>query len=86
MGNLMNDDFPFFFCSVIISMQALTNVSSVCVREAPWPSESMAQIASLLLEYHANPDAQDCAGYTPLQRAIECKNEEVFTILLTNPV
>ena len=46
----------------------------------------MAQIASLLLEYHANPDAQDAAGYTPLQRALECKNEEVFTILLTNPV
>ena len=56
------------------------------MREAPWPSESMAQIASLLLEYHANPDAQDAAGYTPLQRALEHKNEEVFTILLTNPV
>lgn len=66
--------------------QALTNVSSVSVREAPWPSESMAQIASLLLEYHANPDSQDSAGYTPLQRAVEYKNEEVFTILLTNPV
>ena len=66
--------------------QALTNVSSVPVREAPWPSESMAQIASLLLEYHANPDAQDATGCTPLQRALQCKNEEVFTILLTNPV
>lgn len=66
--------------------QALTNVSSASVREAPWPSESMAQIASLLLEYHANPDSQDADGCTPLQRALECMNEEVFTILLTNPV
>ena len=44
----------------------------------------MAAIASLLLEYHANPDAQDSSGYTPLQRAIECGNEDVFTILLSN--
>ena len=65
---------------------ALTNVSSVTVKQAPWPSESMAPIASLLLEYHANPDAQDASGYTPLQRAIECKNEDVFAILLSNQV
>ena len=67
-------------------LQALTNVSSVSVREAPWPSETMAQIASLLLEYHANPDSQDAGGYTPLQRTVECKNEDVFTILLANPM
>lgn len=73
-------------CLSPLFSQALTHVSAVSVREAPWPSESMAQIASLLLEYHANPDSQDAAGYTPLQRALECKNEEVFTILLANPV
>lgn len=61
-------------------------MSAVSVREAPWPSESMAQIASLLLQYNANPDSQEAGGYTPLQRAIECRNEEVFTILLANPV
>lgn len=44
----------------------------------------MAQIASLLLEYHANPDSQDISGCTPLQRAIECRNEEVFNVLLNN--
>lgn len=64
--------------------KALTNVSSVAVKEAPWPCESMAQIASLLLEYHANPDSQDSTGFTPLQRAIECRNEEVFNVLLNN--
>lgn len=69
-----------------MSPQALTNVSTVSVSEAPWPSESLAQIASLLLEYHANPDSQDSAGCTPLQRALECRNEDVFIILLTHPV
>ena len=68
------------------TMQALASVSSVSVKEAPWPSESMAGIASLLLDYHANPDAQDSAGFTPLQRAIQCQQEDIFTILLTNPV
>ena len=66
--------------------QALTNVSAVAVKEAPWPSESMAPLASLLLEYHANPDSQDTSGHTPLQRAIRCKNDDVFTILLSNSV
>ncbi len=61
-------------------------MSSVAVKDAPWPTESMAQIASLLLEYHANPDSQDLTGATPLQRAITASNEDVFTILLTNPV
>ena len=70
----------------LILPQALTTVSSVSVKEAPWPSESMAGIASLLLDYHANPDAQDSAGFTPLQRAIQCQHEDIFTILLTNPV
>ena len=66
--------------------QALTTVSMAAVKEAPWPSESMAQIASLLLQYHANPDSQDSNGYTPLQKSIECNNDDVFTILLINPV
>ena len=77
---------PSIITEPISPLQALANVSSTSVKEAPWPSDSMAQIASLLLEYHANPDSQDPNGCTPLQRAIECGNEDVFTILLTNPV
>ena len=73
-------------CQLLLLLQALATVSSVSVREAPWPSESMAGIASLLLEYHANPDAQDSEGNTSLQRAVSCCNDEVFTILLSNPV
>lgn len=77
---------PLHLVAAYNPSQALTNVPSAGVKEAPWPSESMAQIASLLLEYHANPDSQDSAGNTPLQRAIQADNEDVFTILLINPV
>ena len=63
--------------------QALTNVSTVSVQNAPWPSESMAQVSSQLLEFHANPDVQDCEGSTALQRAIQCGNTEVFDVLLS---
>ena len=46
----------------------------------------MADIAQLLLEYHANPDAQDKDGYTPLQRTIVADNLDTFTVLLKHPV
>lgn len=56
------------------------------IKKPPTPSDSMADIASLLLEYHGNADAQDKDGFTPLQRAIVNSNREVFTVLLNNPV
>jgi ankyrin repeat protein len=40
----------------------------------------------MLLEYHANPDAQDSSGFTPLQRAIDTSNTDVFEVLLKNSV
>lgn len=49
-----------------------------------WPSDHMAQVASLLLEYGANPDAQDCFGNTAMHRAVQSKNEEVFNVLLNH--
>ena len=49
-----------------------------------WPSEHMAQVASLLLEYGANADAQDCFGNTAMHRAVQSKNEEVFNVLLNH--
>ena len=52
--------------------------------QTSWPSEHMAHIASLLLEYGSNPDAQDCFGNTALHRAVQSKNEEVFNVLLNH--
>ena len=68
-----------FMCS-----QALTTVSTASVQKAPWPSNSMVHIASQLLEFKADPNTQDCEGCTPLHRAVQCGNSEVFTVLLSN--
>lgn len=77
---------PLHLVAIYKQSDAVAHLSSSPIKESPWPSESLAEIAKLLLEYHANPDAQDEAGYTPLQRAIECNNVEVFETLLNNPV
>ena len=52
--------------------------------KSSWPSDHMAQVASLLLEYGANADAQDCFGNTAMHRAVQSKNEEVFNVLLNH--
>ena len=68
----------------IYRVQALATVSTVSVNQAPWPSDSMAHIASQLLEFNADPNARDCDGCSPLHRAIQCGNAEVFNVLLSN--
>lgn len=66
---------------------ALKLLSKKCpIKQPPQPSDSLADIAGLLLEYHGNADAQDQDGFTPLQRAVVNNNREVFTVLLNNPV
>ena len=65
-------------------MQALTAVSTASVEKAPWPSDSMVQIASQLLEFKADPNSQDCDGSTALHRAVQCGNPEVFNVLLSS--
>lgn len=67
-----------------VSVQALANVSTASVSKAPWPSDSMVQIASQLLEFKADPNARDCDGCAALHRAIQCGNAEVFNVLLSN--
>ena len=67
-----------------INSQALTAVSTVSVQHAPWPSDSMVHIASLLLEYSADPNTQDCDGCSPLHRAVQCGNADVFSVLLSS--
>ena len=69
---------------IVHTVQALANVSTASVSKAPWPSDSMVQIASQLLEYKADPNARDCDGATALHRAIQCGNAEVFNVLLSN--
>ncbi|XP_064612506.1 rabankyrin-5-like [Liolophura sinensis] len=44
--------------------------------------QGMTRIAKLLLDSGANANAQDTEGNTPIHRAIFCKNEPVFSILL----
>ena len=65
---------------------AASQMSKCPISQPPFPSDNLAGVASLLLEYHASPDAQDKEGYTPLQRAIVMNNREVFGVLLNNPV
>ena len=77
---------PLHLVALYQQSNAVSQLSSSPIKEAPWPSESLAEVANLLLEYHANPDAQDDKGFTPLQRAIEYNNNEVFDVLLKNPV
>ena len=79
----------FFSCDHLmmpwcVSVQALANVSTASVSKAPWPSDSMVQIASQLLEFKADPNARDCDGCAALHRAIQCGNAEVFNVLLSN--
>lgn len=64
--------------------QALTTVSTASVSSAPWPSETMEQIASQLLQFKADPNTQDCDGCTALHRAVKCGNAGVFNVLLSN--
>ena len=77
---------PLHLVATYKQSYAVNITSSVSVKHSPWPSESMATIASLLLDYHANPDAQDSDGNTPLQQAIVNHNTDVFSVLLSNPV
>lgn len=72
----------FMFSMVFI--KALTTVSTASVPSAPWPSETMEQIASQLLEFKADPNTQDCEGYTALHRAVQYGNAGVFNVLLSN--
>lgn len=65
---------------------AVSQLSKCPIPEPPFPNDSLADIATLLLQYHANPDAQDKHGYTPLQRAIVTNNLQVFNVLLNNPM
>ncbi|XP_077996108.1 rabankyrin-5-like isoform X2 [Glandiceps talaboti] len=44
--------------------------------------EGMARVASLLLQYGANPNMQDNTGSTPMHKAIASRNDAVFTLLL----
>ena len=77
---------PLHLVSMYKQADAISHLTELTIKESPWPAENLAEVAQLLLEYHANPDAQDECGYTPLQRAIECNNIEVFNTLLNNPV
>ena len=65
---------------------AVTWMSKCSIKQPHSPSESLSEIGSLLLEYQANPDAQDGDGFTPLQRAVVNGNREVFSVLLSNQV
>lgn len=47
-----------------------------------WPSDNMAGIAGLILEYRGNPDAQDHHGNTALHRAIQSRNKSAFDVLM----
>lgn len=73
---------PLHLISSYSPSLALSNMPSG--GKSPWPTEHMAQVASLLLEYGSNADAQDCFGNTPMHRAIQSKNEEVFNVLLNH--
>ena len=65
---------------------AVALMSSSPIKQPPFPSDNLSEVASLLLEYHSNPDSQDRDGFTPLQRAIVANNRPVFDVLLSNPV
>lgn len=61
-----------------------TALTQVHAQHSPpsWPSDSMAGIAGLILEFRGNPDAQDHHGNTALHRAIQSGNKSVFDILM----
>ena len=56
------------------------------IKGAGAPADDLVEIGSLLLQYHANLDAQDSQGYTPLHRAIEKGNTPIFEIFLEHQV
>ncbi len=49
-----------------------------------WFAKSTSEIATLLLEYGANMDAEDCEGNTPLDLALNRKDEKVIHLLRKN--
>lgn len=81
MINTTNET-PLHLISSYSPSRGLSDMSSG--GNSSWPSEHMAQVASLLLEYGANADAQDCFGNTAMHRAVQSKNEEVFNVLLNH--
>ena len=74
---------PLHLVATYNPSKVLGEVSSI-LRRAPWPSEDMADIATLLLEYHANPDSQDQDGNTALHHCITSGNHKVFCILMNH--
>ena len=57
-------------------------ILSRVIKGAGAPADDLVEIGSLLLQYHANLDAQDDQGCTPLHRAVEAGNSAIFEIFL----
>lgn len=80
-----NQATPLHLVAQYKKSDALKYISSFSIKGTPEPADSLASIGSLLLEYHANLDAQDHMGYTPLQRVIEHCTNDVFDVFLSHP-
>lgn len=77
-----NQATPLHLVAQYKESEAINYISNSNMKGVPPPANSLANIASLLLQYHANLDAQDSMGYSPLQRGIECGSNDVFDVFL----